>query len=107
MQFPQGSSLGPLLFPAYVNNLHKSFSILKPIMFADDTKLLLSNKDINYLKILFNAMNVELQKLSIWFKTNKISLNLRKTKRTLFHSQEKNILLQMIYSYFTLIILKL
>ena len=53
-------------------------------MFADDTKLLLSNKDINYLKILFNDMNVELQKLSIWFKTNKISLNLRKTKRTLF-----------------------
>ena len=59
MQFPQGSSLGPLLFPAYVNNLHKSFSILKPIMFADDTKLLLSNKDINYLKILFNDMNDE------------------------------------------------
>ena len=34
-------------------------------------------------------MNVELQKMSICFKTNKLSLNLTKTKCTLFHSQKK------------------
>ena len=34
-------------------------------------------------------MNVELQKMSIWFKANKLSLNLTKTNRTLFHSQKK------------------
>ena len=34
-------------------------------------------------------MNVELQKMSIWFKANKLSLNLTKTKWTLFHSQKK------------------
>ena len=33
-------------------------------MFEDDTDLLLSNKDINKL---FSDMNVELQKMSIWF----------------------------------------
>ena len=34
-------------------------------------------------------MNVELQKMSIWFKRNKLSLNLNKTKWTHFHSQKK------------------
>ena len=55
-------------------------------MFGDDTNLFLSNKDINKL---FNDMNFELQKMSIWFKVNKLSQNLTKTKWTLFHSQKK------------------
>ena len=46
-------------------------------MFADDKNLFLSNEDI---KKLFNGMNAELQKMSILFKTNKLSLNLTKTK---------------------------
>ena len=52
-------------------------------MFVDDTNLFLSNKDISKL---FNKMNVELQKMSGWLKSNKLSLNLTKTKWTLFHS---------------------
>ena len=55
-------------------------------MFADDTNLFLSNKDINKLS---NDINVELQKMSIWFKENKLSPNLTKTKRSLFPTQKK------------------
>ena len=73
-------------------------------MFADDTNLFLSNKDINKL---FNDMNVELQKMSIWFKANKLSLNLTKTKRHFFIHKRKKVLLQMIYPNFTSTILKL
>ena len=44
-------------------------------MFAGDINLFLSIKDISKL---YNDLNVELQKISIWFKANKFSLNLTK-----------------------------
>ena len=55
-------------------------------MFADNTNLFLPNKDLNKI---FNDMNVELQKMSIWLKAKKLSLSLTKTKRTHFPSQKK------------------
>ena len=42
----QGSILGPLVFLIYVNDRHIASATLKPVMFADDTNLFLSNKDI-------------------------------------------------------------
>ena len=55
----QVSLLGPL-FLIYVKDLFKASTILKPVMFVDDTNLFLSNKDIN--KPPYD-MNVELQKI--------------------------------------------
>ena len=49
----QGSILGPLLFLLYINNRQFASDLLDPIMFADDTDLFYSNKDIDsaFLKV--------------------------------------------------------
>ena len=83
---PQGSILGPLLFIIYINDLYKASSLMMEVMFADDTNLFLSHKNINDL---FLNMNNELQNISTWFKANKLSLNLDKTKWSLFHPLHK------------------
>ena len=86
---PQGSILGPLLFLIHINDLYRA-SNLMTIMFADDTNLFLSNRNINHL---FHDMNIELKKISDWFKSNKLSLNIEKTKYILFHPvSKKNVL---------------
>ena len=48
-------------------------------MFADDTNLFCPNKKI---KPLFLKANLELQKISEWFRANKLSLDEDKTKFT-------------------------
>lgn len=83
---PQGSILGPLLFLIYVNDINKASSILSPIMFADDTNLFYSHKNINEL---FKTVNIELEKVSDWLLANKLSINISKTKFSIFHSSQK------------------
>ena len=79
---PLGSILGPLLFLIFVYDLHKVTKHLDPIMFADDTNLFCSHKNI---KALFQIVNSELKLVTKWFLANKPSLNAKKTKYVLFH----------------------
>ena len=81
---PQGSILGPLLFTLYINDLPKICNSCSPILFADDTNLLFSGRD---LPTLINEINSQLNLLSQWFILNKLSLNVSKTKFILFTSQ--------------------
>ena len=48
-------------------------------MFADDTNLFHSGKDIHSL---FNTVNYELSNISHWFSSNKLPINADKTKPT-------------------------
>ena len=72
---PQGSGLGPLLFLLYVNNLPSS-SNFKTTLFADDTLLQLSDCNIKKLE---KRVNNELNKINVWSRNNKISLNISKS----------------------------
>ena len=89
---PQGSILGSLLFLLCINDLPQALKLFDPIMFADDTNLFYSGKDIHSL---FNTVNNDLSNISHWFNSSKSSLNADKTKFTLFHKvrQRDNILL--------------
>ena len=83
---PQGSILGPLGFIIYVNDIPNSVPDLSLILFADDTSAFTSHKDLSTLN---NIMNNGLSKLNTWFKSNKLSLNLKKTNYMLLGTRNK------------------
>ena len=87
---PQGSLLGPLLFSIYINDLDKSSEILSLILFADDSNLFYSHKNVDNL---INTVNRELIHVSNWIKANKLSINIDKTSFMLF---------SMLYSFVSL-----
>ena len=60
---PQGYILGSLLFLRYISDLPQASKLLDP-MFADDTNLFFSGKDIHPL---LNTVNNELSNISHWF----------------------------------------
>ena len=70
----------------YINDLNNVSTLVELILFADDTNLFMSHKDPVYLAA---SLNSELNKLSTWFKANKLSLNLKKTNFMLFKPRQK------------------
>ena len=78
---PQGSILGPILFILYIKDMCNVSTLLKPILFADDTNLFYSGKDIDEL---CSAVSIEFDKLCRWFQVNKLSLNTSKTNFMVF-----------------------
>ena len=89
MGVPQGSILGPLLFIIYINDMARSSDIFKFLSFADDTTLITKLR-IN------NSLNDELNNFHNWLKSNKLSLNVNKTKAIAFHMHQKVIQLPLL-----------
>jgi len=82
---PQGSILGPLLFLIYINDLPNATNFFIRL-FADDTFLCSQNDDI---KLLENEANNELQKVFSWLASNKLTLNIKKSKFMIISKRKK------------------
>src|SRR5207244_11455424 len=72
----------------YINDITNCSDVLHFILFADDTNLLHSDYSLDNL---LSVINSELDKLSCWFKVNKLSLNLEKTNFILFGNKSVDI----------------
>ena len=60
----------------YVSDMHIVSSLMKSIIFADDTNFLYTGNDISEIS---KTVSKELDKLSSWLMANKLSLNVSKT----------------------------
>ena len=69
---PQGSILGQLIFLLYVNDIQYVSPNLCPIIFADDTNLFVSLKNINEISTIITS---EIPKIELWFLANKLLIN--------------------------------
>ena len=82
---PQGSSLGPLLFLIYINDLRLSIVKTETGHFADDTYILFGSEKIGTIE---SVVNYELKLVSKWLRLNKLSLNAGKTELIFFRSKQ-------------------
>ena len=84
---PQGSVLGPLLFILFINDVTYASNKFSFFIYADDTNIVMSNRNLVQL---ITSLNTELSKISLWFKVNKLSLNIDKSSYVIFKNRHSN-----------------
>jgi hypothetical protein len=72
---PQGAILSPTLFNIFINDITKLALKGKIIIYADDICLKYQNTNPH---IIVKEMEADLKVLEEWFKSNKLSLNVKK-----------------------------
>ena len=83
---PQGSRLGPLLFILYINDIVNTLES-EILVFADDCSLLASGIDPAETS---KQLNRDLNKISFWAQTWKVTFNPGKTKDLIFSNKNLN-----------------
>ena len=76
----QGSILGPLLFLFYLNDMPSAIKC-ELLLYADDSVLLLTHKNIS---IINDQLNRDFNSLCEWFVDNKLSIHFGEDKRSQF-----------------------
>lgn len=84
---PQGSVLGPILFLIYINDIEKASNEFKFTMYADDTSLIISDKNKGKLHA---QCQFELEKINQWIESNFLKLNIKKTNYIFFQNRSKH-----------------
>lgn len=93
---PQGSVLGPLLYLIYINDIGLLPLTGKLELFADDTSAFYSSQDACNINV---QMQQDLNVIAEYYRLNKLSLNLAKTKVVNFgHFNRLNLAHDVIYN---------
>lgn len=75
--FNSKAKLASELFLLYVNDIVKSIVHSKIALFADDTLVYISGKNVQNA---VNKLNEDLSRINAWLNVNKLKLNVDKTK---------------------------
>jgi hypothetical protein len=101
MEFHGASVLGPLLFLIYINDLSLTvIKIANPILFADDTSIIISNTNPEEFRN--NVSSVLIETIN-WFQSNFLSLNCDKIHFLQFLTKKHNEIKMQIISSNTII----
>ena len=88
---PQGSVFGPLLFLLYINDIQESSDKFSFYLFADDTNILYSDKNLKSLEL---SVNQELNNVYDWLTANKLTLNTKKSNFVIFCPPQRKLTYQ-------------
>ena len=87
---PQGSVLGPLLFNICINDIINATRKFTLIMYADDTTLVSHLENFGATNsAIEDGLNQEISKVNTWLLSNKLVLNVAKSKFMLFFKHPK------------------
>ena len=83
---PQGSTVGPVMFIIYINDLANTLNHARSFMYADDTVIYCADLES---RVARKHMQLDLNRVQEWCQDNRLSLNVSKTKVMSFMSDHK------------------